>query len=209
MMTPPDPIGDIQADIQARLTAAFTGSDNRRALRVIEPIDAPFDGDADRSITTTPPAIYMVPLVVSPGDVPGELKVRWAVYAVASAATSKARTTGTANVFGLGAYAIAVRAALVLDQWCPGVTGASMLDLGGIENLTGLTLRDKHLHVWAVTLDGRIQLALQNETDAGINADDLADFLTFHGDFDIAPLEDLPASLPAARDAALTTELPQ
>ena len=209
MMCPIDPIGDIQSAIIARLTAAFMGSDGRSALKQVAQIDVPFDGATDRNFQISPPAIYLTPLVINRGQTQGSLKIRWAAYCLASAASIPARTKGSSVAFGLGAWAIATRAALVLDEWAPDVEGASMLELGGIENLTGMTMRDKNLHVWAITLDGEICTSLQNEIDAGINGDDLDDFLVFHADFDIQRREDPPESLPAELDASLRVELPQ
>ncbi|MEM7507629.1 MAG: hypothetical protein AAF415_12880 [Pseudomonadota bacterium] len=198
-----DPIGAIEDAMIARLKDAFGFNETRRALRKVDRIEVPFDASSSKIFEPVPPACYVLPLLVRPGDYPGNFDVRWAVYAVSGKATSTTRARGGSDPMGLGAYAIAMRAAAVLENWNPELDCAGTIQLVGIENLSGLTLVDRRLSVWALTMTGSIDFELQNP-DA-----DLAPFLTFHADFDVPPYDAPPAELPAARDANLKVELPQ
>lgn len=92
----------------------------------------------------------------------------------------------------------------MLDAWLPETPGANSVQLIGVENLTGLTLVDQKLAVWAVTFAVEIGCDLENPTAA------LAEFLTFHADIDVEPYSDPPdGALPAARDAAFRVEIPR
>lgn len=206
MSQSPDPIGEMQDAIVARLEAAFGLTSGPRMLKEVEPIEIPFDAETSKKARISPPAAYVLPLKVMGGGVTGLLVVDWAVYAVAGRATSRTRAKGGAGPLGLGAYAIASTAALALQHWAPPVDCTGTLELIGIENLTGWAMVDDKLHVWAVMLRGEMPCQALNPTDE--NGQPIGDFLTFWADVDIAPVEPAPETLPDERDAVVKVELP-
>ena len=193
-----DPLGAVEAAMLARLKSSFGWDDDKRALRQIKAIEFPFDQGTDKVMQLEPPGAYVVPLVARPTDTRNTLEQRWAIYAVSDRPTAKARATGGIGVYGMGAYAIAYRVAAALDEWDPETDGASRLYVEGIENMSGLTLTKRGLTVFGVTFFGKIT------HDFGSEDADLAPFLRFHADWDIAPVADPPTDpLPvAAPDAA-------
>lgn len=199
-----DPAGALEAALLARLRDGFGWAGPRRALRNVDPIETPFDAETPGAIRVAPPALYLAPLTMRPTEFQGEITIRWAAYCVAAGGSSRSAAAGGQDPFGIGAYAIAMRAALLLQDWRPPVDGAGSLRVIGAENLTGLALAKEKFCVMALTFETGIACAAENPEAA------LAEFLIFHADIDLPPLADpAPTELPAASDAAIRVELPE
>lgn len=203
-----DPVGEVQSAIEERLKSAFGWTESQRTLKQIKPIEFPFDKGSEKLEQIVPPGVYFVPLVARASGEWMTLDQQWAAYCVSDRPTSRARTTGGAGSFGMGAYEIAYRTAAALDEFFPDTIGASTLRVLGIENLTGLTLASKRLSVFAVTFAGKIA------ADFGAPAANLAPFLRYHSDWELdpgapAPSDPLPITDPhATNDVTLTGDAP-
>lgn len=198
---PADPITAVLDAMIAELQRRFGWDAPKRALTEIKPLEFPLDEKAERIEGIRAPGLYPVFFGARPTAQVGAVEAMWGFYAISTRATIPARTGGDSSE--MGSYAIAARAARVLDEFDTGVPGASPLKLEGIENLSDIALARRHMSVVAVTVTGVVAIGL------GDAADDLADFLHFHADFDLRPFDDPPAALPVDNpDAALDVALP-
>lgn len=197
-----DPIAELEEALIARLKAGFGFADERRALKVVDRLDMPFDGETGRTFRIVPPAIYLALLMSRPGEYPGQMITRWAAYAVADRATPVRRAHGGTAPYAIGSYGIITLAWRLLEDWQPDVECASTLRIVGVENVSAYVLNDQKMTVMALTLEVDLKLEMENP------GADIADFLIFHADFDVEPHEAPPVDpLPAARDAALTVRI--
>jgi len=197
MIAPIDPISAVQDAIIARLGDAFGMDRSRRALQEIKPLHVSPDRGADMIEQLIPPSLNLLFLEFQPTQQFDTVDLRWGVYAVSKRATLAARTKG--DVGEMGAYAIAARAARVLNDFLPDVEGASALMFHGCQNIASKTLARKKLSVLALTFSGQVTIGFDDP-----NAD-LADFLRYHSEWKTGPFDDdnpAPTSLPISKPDA-------
>jgi len=151
-----DPLGAVEDAMLEKLKEEFGWNAGARLLKQIQTVEFPFDKGSDQVEQIKPPGAYIAPLVARPTGRWRDYEQQWAVYAVADRPTPRARSRGGAGPYGMGSYEIAYRIAAALDDFNPGIETADCLKVLGIENMSGLTLTERSLSVFAVTLSGGI-----------------------------------------------------